>query len=77
MNNTCPKSEKCPIFQGGVLKRASSERVYRNLYCNAGASKYESCMRYQIAEKTGAPAPLSILPNCSRQIDEIIESLKD
>lgn len=77
MSSTCPKSEKCPIFQGGVLKRESSERVYRNLYCNAGASKYETCVRYIISEKTGIPAPVKILPNCSRNIDDIIDGMKD
>ncbi|MBN2669272.1 MAG: hypothetical protein JXR60_08585 [Bacteroidales bacterium] len=76
MNNTCPKSSKCPIFQGGVLKRENSEKVYRNLYCNAGASKYETCMRYKISELIGKPAPLTVLPNCSKPIEDIIENME-
>lgn len=76
MSSTCPKSEKCPIFQGGLLKRESSERIYRNLYCNAGSGKYKTCMRYMIAEKVGKPAPISVLPNCSRNIDDILKSME-
>jgi hypothetical protein len=75
MEMTCPKSEKCPIFQGGVLKRANSERVYRSLYCNAGSEKYTKCMRYIVAEKAGKPAPISVLPNCSKSVDEILKEL--
>ncbi len=75
MSNICPKSEKCPIFQGGVLKRESSERIYRNLYCNAGAVKYETCMRYRVAEKIGKPAPINVLPNCSKDIKDVVKSM--
>lgn len=75
MNETCPKSIKCPIFQGGVLKRESSERTYRNLFCNAGKEKYETCMRYIVAEEIGTPAPISVLPNCSKSLEDIIESM--
>ena len=72
MKEICPKSEKCPIFQGGVLKRKESEKTYRNLYCNAGTKKYETCKRYIVAEKIGKPAPIKVLPNCSKDIDEIL-----
>lgn len=72
MKEICPKSEKCPIFQGEVLKRKESEQTYRNLYCNAGPEKFENCMRYKVAEKTGKAAPVKVLPNCSRDLDEVI-----
>ncbi len=75
MSNICPKSEKCPIFQGGVLKRASSEQIYRNLYCNAGKIKYEKCMRFMVSEKVGKPAPISVLPNSTKSLDDIISSM--
>ncbi len=76
MEQICPKSEKCPIFQGGVLKRKKSEQTYRNLYCNAGPEKYKSCVRYRVAEKTGKAAPIKVLPNCSREIEEVIQRME-
>ena len=77
MSSICPKSEKCPIFIGGVLKRPESEQVYRNLYCNAGEKNYTKCVRFIVSEKTGKAASTDILPNCSRDINEIIKSLND
>ncbi len=68
----CPKFAKCPIFSGDGLKREQSKSTYRNLYCEAGVEKYESCKRFIAAEKTGKPAPVSILPNSTLPMDEII-----
>ncbi len=76
MNSICPKSEKCPIFKGGILKRAESEQVYRNLYCNAGEKMFAKCKRYIISERLGVAAPVDILPNCSKDIEVIIEEIK-
>jgi hypothetical protein len=72
----CPKSEKCPIFIGGVLKREQSERIYRSLYCTAGKDSYQKCVRYQVSQKTGNPVPINVMPNSTRPIDEIIETLQ-
>jgi len=77
MNSTCPKSENCPIFKGGVLKRAESEQVYRNLYCNSGEKNYSKCVRYIVSEKTGKSAPTDILPNCSKDLNEIIKKVQE
>lgn len=71
----CPKTEKCPIFIGGVLKREQSEKIYRSLFCTAGYENYSKCVRYIIAQKTKKPVPISILPNSTKPIDKIIESL--
>ncbi len=76
-DKTCPKSEKCPIFIGGVLKRAQSERIYRSLYCSAGKANYEKCVRYIVSQKIGGPVPISILPNSTKSIEEIIKSLEN
>lgn len=77
MNSICPKSEKCPIFIGGVLKRSESEQVYRNLYCNSGEKNYSKCVRFIISEKIGKAAPTDILPNCTRDLDEIIKKMQE
>lgn len=75
--NVCPKYKKCPIFQGHGLKREQSKLTYRSLYCEAGAAKFESCKRYIASEKTGKPAPVSIMPNSSLEMDEIIKLINE
>lgn len=73
----CPKSEKCPIFIGGVLKREQSEKIYRSLFCSAGKENYTKCVRFIVAEKIGGPVPISVLPNSTKPIEEIIKSLEE
>ena len=77
MNSICPKSEKCPIFIGGVLKRPESEQVYRNLYCNAGKKNYTKCVRFIVSKETGKIAPTDILPNCTKDLDDIIKKVQE
>lgn len=72
----CPKSEKCPIFVGGVLQRPESEEVYRKLFCRAGKEKYSTCKRFIVSNKTGGkPVPINVMPNCYKTVDEIMEEL--
>lgn len=68
----CPKYQKCPIFSGEGLKREQSKMTYRNLFCEAGKEKFESCKRYIASEETGKPVPVSVLPNSSLPMDEIL-----
>lgn len=42
----CPKVNKCPLFNGVLLKRKGSEETYKNLFCKAGKEKWVACMRY-------------------------------
>lgn len=72
---TCPKFVKCPIYQKNVFKNEAAGESYRNLYCNAGESKFTSCKRYLVSEKMGRPAPDFIMPNSSLAIDEIIAKM--
>ena len=72
----CPKVEKCPLFNGALLKRSGSEESYKNLFCKAGKEKWSNCMRYQIAEKVGKCADW-ILPNCSMSLDQIVQKMKE
>ena len=71
----CPKIEKCPLFNGILLKRKGSEESYKNLYCKAGKEKWSDCKRYQTAVKIGQCADW-ILPNCTLSLDEIIAKMK-
>ena len=68
----CQRAEKCPLFNGKILKRVASEDVYKKLYCN---SNWANCKRFQISSIAGK-CPDSIMPNCSRSIDEILDSMK-
>jgi len=71
---TCPKTPKCPIFNG-VLKGTQYTETYRNLYCLAGEAGRNKCRRFQVSQICGT-CPPDILPNSSKKVDEIIASMK-
>jgi len=73
----CPKTEKCPIFIGGVLQRPESEEIYRKLYCKAGKDKYTTCKRYIVSNMTTKQIPNNVMPNCYKTIDEIINEMEN
>ncbi len=35
----CPKYKTCPIFQGTSSASQNLERIFKQLYCNAGKTK--------------------------------------
>jgi hypothetical protein len=70
----CPKTEKCPIFNG-ILKGTEFTETYKNLYCLAGLEGRNKCRRFQVAEKCGM-CPPDILPNSSKKLEEIIANMK-
>jgi len=72
---SCPKFAKCPIYQKNVFKNESAGETYKNLYCNAGETRFKTCKRYLVSEKVGRPAPDSIMPNSSLSVDEIISKM--
>ena len=70
----CPKTPKCPIFNG-ILKGTEFTDTYKELYCEAGEEGRNRCRRYQVALKVGM-CPPDILPNSSKTVEEIIEMMK-
>lgn len=70
----CPKTPKCPIFNG-ILKGTEYTETYKKLYCEAGEAGRNKCRRFQVAEKVGM-CPPDILPNSIKSVDEIIANLK-
>jgi hypothetical protein len=70
----CPKTAKCPIFNG-VLKGTEYTETYKKLYCEAGEAGRNRCRRFQVAEKVGM-CPPDILPNSSKSVEEIIGMMK-
>ena len=77
INQICPKSEKCPIFVGGVLQRKESESIYRALFYTADKEKYTTCKRYIVSNNTGLDVPTDILPNCFKSVEEIEEIMRE
>lgn len=72
----CPKLEKCPLFNGELLKRKRSEETYKNLYCKEpSANGWKRCKRYLVSEKMGW-VPDWVLPNSSYSIDEIQQKME-
>lgn len=74
-NTTCPKFEKCPIYQKNVFINEKAGETYRSLYCTAGEQKYTTCKRFLVSNKVGRPAPDNIMPNCSLSVEQIIEKM--
>jgi hypothetical protein len=70
----CPKTPKCPIFNG-ILKGTEYTETYKKLYCEAGEEGRIKCRRFQVAEKVGM-CPPDILPNSIKSVDEIVADLK-
>jgi hypothetical protein len=74
MEMTCPKTPKCPIFNG-ILKGTEFTETYKRLYCEAGEEGRLRCRRYQVAQEVGM-CPPEILPNSSKTLAEIIAKMK-
>jgi hypothetical protein len=74
MLQTCPKVSKCPIFINNVLTLESAAVAYKSLYCEAGEAKYKSCKRFIVSNMIGS-CPPSVLPNCSKSVEEIIQKI--
>lgn len=74
MEEVCPKTAKCPLFNDGLLKRQQSAETYKSIYCNR-SDRYRDCKRFIVAEKFGKCPPF-VLPNSSYTIEEIEERMK-
>ena len=67
METTCPKVEKCPIFINNVLTVENAAVAYKNLYCQAGQTKYSQCKRFIISNKIGS-CPQEVMPTALKQL---------
>jgi hypothetical protein len=72
-NEACPNTSTCPIFKGFL--DAKYVNVYKNLYCLAGEEGMKKCKRYIIKTLAGK-CPTNLLPNSTKTIEEILESLE-
>jgi hypothetical protein len=71
----CPKTEKCPIFNS-ILRGTEFTETYKKIYCEAGEEGRSKCRRYQVAQAVSV-CPPNILPNSSKTVNEIIQSMKE
>ena len=74
MSKICPKTQKCSLFNGNLLKRKESAETYKNLYCKS-ETKFKECKRYLISEEVGI-CPDFVMPNSSYSINEIVVKMK-
>ena len=70
MNNTCPSSAQCPIFNGILSGKTLASQSYRDLFCEAGEDKWSSCKRFQTKKQYGK-CPPDLLPNSFDTIEQI------
>jgi hypothetical protein len=70
----CPKTPKCPIFNG-ILQGTEYTETYKKLYCEAGEEGRKKCTRYQVSLKVGK-CPENVLPNSLKSVEEIIEEMR-
>jgi hypothetical protein len=70
MENFCPSSELCPIFNGILSEKAFTAKSYRLLFCEAGEEKWTTCKRFMTKQHYGK-CPPDLLPNSSKTIEEI------
>ena len=70
MNQICPSSGQCPIFNGILAGKALTSQSYRDLFCEAGEDKWSSCKRF-LTKKQFGKCPPDLLPNSFNTIEQI------
>ena len=73
MDEKCPKTEKCPLFQGEILLSHVAQEIYMDLYCTKGEKGRERCARFQLSKMINIPVPADVMPNDKRDISELAE----
>lgn len=74
MNDLCPRTPACPLFNGNLLKRKESAETYKALYCRSNV-KYNQCKRYIVAREVGK-CPDYVMPNSMYAVEDIIKRMK-
>jgi hypothetical protein len=70
MENICPNSAKCPIFNGILSGREMTSKAYRTQFCEGGEDKWKSCKRFMTKQQCGS-CPADLLPNSSMSVEQI------
>lgn len=70
MENICPKSTNCPIFNGVLKEKNMAAKSYQTQYCEAGEAKFTTCKRFIVSQQYGK-CPPDLLPNSLLSIEQI------
>jgi len=70
MENNCPHTSKCPIFNGVLSGKEMTANSYKRQYCEAGFARYSTCKRY-LSNKEFGICPSNLLPNSPLSVEEI------
>ncbi|MBN1252637.1 MAG: hypothetical protein JXR51_13635 [Bacteroidales bacterium] len=73
MTDNCPKTEKCPLFQGEILASKKAQEIYMDLYCTKGETGRNRCKRFLLSLEINNPVPIDVMPNDTRNLDKLIE----
>jgi hypothetical protein len=76
MSEFCPKTEKCPLFQGDMLVSEVAQQIYKEYYCTKEEVWKNKCVRYKLSILFNGPVSVEVLPNDKRDFDELIERYK-
>lgn len=76
MEERCPKTEKCPLFQGQILVSSVAQEIYMDLYCTKGVKGRSRCMRYNLSEALKIPVPVDVMPNDKRNFEDLLQRLR-
>ncbi len=74
MSDNCPKTEKCPLFQGEMLASKKAQEIYMRIYCTAGKVGMNRCKRFQLVKEGHKPSD-DLMPNDDRSIEDIIKDM--
>jgi len=73
MDKICPKTEKCPLFQGEILVSTVAQEIYQDLYCTNGINGRSKCMRFQLSNAINGPVSQDVMPNDKRSLEELLK----
>jgi len=68
----CPKTAKCPLFQGEILVSKVAQEIYMELYCDNGVNGRSKCKRFLLSESLKRPISVEVMPNDERSIEELL-----
>ncbi len=74
MSDYCPKTEKCPLFQGEMLASKKAQEIYMRIFCTAGDVGMNRCKRFQLVKEGYKPSN-DLMPNDDRSVEDIIKDL--
>jgi len=76
MSQNCPKTEKCPLFNGNILVSEVAHKIYMDLFCTKEENWKNRCIRYKLSQVFNGPVSIEVLPNDKRNLEDLIQKYK-